>query len=221
MENKEVKKPLSEEKKKEQKEFLQSLIDAEKLTESERVIQDNKIVFKVDDDLYRVRSANYDEQMEIETFRRKKYLEFVNKDDYLFKNQWIEKYKKKGIDISKIEHKILEYQDKIEKLMLRLAKLSDKNAVEQLEKEIYEIKSKQAALHFEKVELLSYCIEEQLNMAVTSFYCYIVLEVKNKENKWNRVFKNYDEFSKSDNTKLINKSFYNVSELIYGVQADE
>ncbi|KKK82299.1 hypothetical protein LCGC14_2804790, partial [marine sediment metagenome] len=52
--------------------------------------------------------------------------------------QWIEKYKGNGIDIDKMETDIRIKEDEIKKLLLRLAKMSDKKEIDRIKKDIDE-----------------------------------------------------------------------------------
>lgn len=199
------------------KEALKAISELEQSVQIETVIKDNKIEFKVGKDMFRVRKPNLAEQQEIGDIRRKKYLEFVDDDSYLFKKQWIEKYKKKGIDIDKMETDIVRMQNEIKKLLLRLAEVSDKKSIEQLKKEIFELRDKQYEISIEKTDLLSHSIEDQLTIYANSYSTYLVLEKKDGD-KWIKYFKSYEDFEKSDEGELISKSFYYINLLIYGVE---
>ena len=196
------------------KEFRETMDKLEKTQDVERMIKDNRIHFKVKDVDYKVRKPNYNEQMEIEKFRRKKNLEFMADDTMLFRKQWVEIYKKKGIDIDKMGDTMRSLQNKINSIMLRLAKTQNDKDVEKLKTEIVQLKDEQASINIEKTDLLSSSIEDVLNINVTSYYAYIVLERKEGDN-WVKAFKDYNEFTNSRDTELLNKCLYNVNYLIY------
>ena len=101
------------------KEALKAMQELEDSVKLEDVVKDNKIEFKSGDKSFRVRKPNLDEQQEIDNVRRKKYLELVRDDSYLFKKQWIETYKKKGIDIDKIEIDIKRIEDETRRVLIR------------------------------------------------------------------------------------------------------
>jgi predicted nucleic acid-binding Zn-ribbon protein len=132
----------------------------------------------------------------------------------MFRKQWIETYKAKGIDIDKMEHDVSELQNEIHALLLRLAKTENKADVETLKAEIIEKKGRQAQIHVEKSDLLNYSIEDQLIVEVNSYYSYLALE-KKVEDKWERVFKTHKEFVESKDEALVNKTFYYINFLIY------
>lgn len=199
------------------KELVENIVKVEESEKLENVIKDNQIKFRVGKTNFRVRKPNYAEQSEIEDFRRKKQLEYVKDDSYLFRKQWVEIYKKKGIDIDKMDSDIIRLQNEIEALMLRLAKTTNKTDIDKLKEIIISSKTKQQELNIEKTDLLSYSIEDSLLVSCNSFYAYLVLE-KEVDEKWVKVFKSYEEFKNCKDTMLISKTFYHISFLIYDIK---
>jgi len=198
------------------KEFIKTLEELEGMEDIGKMIKDNKIEFDLDNIKYQVRQPTFEEQKELETFRRHKYVEFMSDSSMMFQKQWIEKYKAKGIDVDEMENQIRKKQNEINKLFIKLAQSSEKERVEELKSEILALRSEMASINIEKADLLSFSIEDQLMIAVNSYYTYLVLE-KLENNKYIRVFKSFDEFSKSTNTKLINRAFNYVNSIIYSV----
>jgi len=209
---------MEEQKNKEElaEDLLKTLRDIESETEVEKMVKDNKIEFEMDNIIFRVRKPTYEEQSELEKFRRMKYLEYLQDKSMMFRKQWAELYKEKGIDINDYDKKMFDIQGQIDDLMIRLAQTSNEQDVETLKTDIMKLKSEQAMLNIEKTDFLSYSIEDQLMIAVNSYYTYLVLEVQ-KEDKWERLFTNYEDFKKSDKSKIINKAFYFVNYLIYSI----
>jgi len=198
--------------------LLKTINEMDMGSEVERRIKDNKIIFKVAGKLYRVRRPTYEEQMKSEKFRRTKYVELVNDSSMLFRKQWTKKYKEKGIDLDKMEIDIITLQNKIESIMLRLAKTQNEKDVKKLKDEIINLRTEQAMISVEKTDLLSYSIEDQLMIAVNSYYAYLLLEKQEESEEdaqWVRVFDKYEEFTTSQETDLINKTYRYVSDLIY------
>jgi len=184
-------------------------------TKLENMVVNNQIKFRIDGIDYRIRKANYEEQLDIENFRRKTYLKFINDDSYLPKEQWIKKYKKKGIDIKKLERDRIQLQAEIEQKLLQLAKVSDDKVVKDFTREIDELKEKQMNIHIKISDLLSYSLEDQLLNAVNAYYCFKILEKLDKDKKWKRVFSTYKDFMQSDNDELMSQAFYYLNYLIY------
>lgn len=194
--------------------LLAIMKDLEQTADIENMLKDNIIVFKIREENYRVRKPTSIEQLEVEEFRRKKYLDLIKDSTYMFRKQWIEIYKEKGIDIDKMDHEMVEIQNDINQLFLRLAKTESKNDIEKLKTDIINKKKRQAEISVEKSNLLNYSIEDQLLVAINSFYSFVVLE-KVSENQWTKVFKTHKEFMESNDTELINKTFYYINFLIY------
>jgi len=196
------------------KEALKAMQELEDSVRLENIVKDNKIEFKSGDKSYRVRKPTLEEQQEIDDVRRKKYLELVRDDSYLFKKQWIETYKKKGIDIGKMETDMKRIEDETRRSLLRLAKTTDKKGIGELKDQILKSRDEQYALSIEKTDLLSYSIEDQTHIHAKSYTAYLILEVK-KEDKWVKHFKDFEEFQKSEDQDLVGKLFYFYDVLIY------
>jgi len=196
------------------KEALKAMQELEDSVRMEDIVKDNKIEFKSGDKTFRVRKPNLEEQQEVDDVRRKKYLELVRDDSYLFKKQWIETYKKKGIDINKMETDMKRITDEIRRTLLRLAKTTDKKGIGELKDQIIKLRDEQYLLSIEKTDLLSYSIEDQTYIHAKSYTAYLILERKEKD-KWVKHFKDFEEFQKSDDQDLIGKLFYYYDVLIY------
>ena len=196
------------------KEALKAMQELEDSVKLENIIKDNKIEFKSGDKNYRVRKPIITEQQEIDDARRKKYLELVKDGSYLFKKQWIEIYKKKGIDVAKIENDMKKLEDEVKRLLLRLAKTTGKKAVEELKNQILKLRDEQYIISIEKTDLLSYSIEDQVYIYAKSYTAYLILEVK-KDDKWVKYFKSFGEFEKCEDNNLVSKLFYFFDYLLY------
>jgi len=198
------------------KKFAKEITELEQIKKLEEMVKNNQMDFKIGEKHYKVRKPNNEEQSEIETFRIRKYKELVEDDSMLFKEQWVELYKKKGIDIIKMEVNIITLQDDIEKLMVRLATISNKKDVEQLTKQIEDLKVKQSEIHIDKTDKLNCSIEDQLLHLVNTYYTYIVLEIK-KGDKWSKAFDSYKSFMSSNDSELMKQAFYCANFIIYSI----
>ena len=195
------------------KEALKALSEIEETVKMEDLVKDNKIEWKVNDIIYRVRKPNAIEQDEISTIRRKKYLEFIKDPTYLFKKQWIIEYKTKGIDINEMENKVRLLDADIKDSLLRLAKSQEPKDISILKDEILKKRDEQFSISIEITDLLTHSIENQLMVTVNSYMTYLVLEKKDGEN-WTKVYKDYSEFMKDDN-ECIASAFYYLNHLVY------
>lgn len=202
------------------KKLMQDIKMAEKGSAMQEVLKDNQIPFTVKSGTYRVRRPSYNEQLKVEDFRRKKYLKLLEDDTMKFRKQWIEIYKKKDIDIDKMEIDMRAIQEDIESLMLRLAETESPKDMETLKNEIMTLKEKQLLINIERTDYLSYSIEDQIMIAVNSYYTYIVLEKRIEADKkvvWEKVFEDYESFSNSIDSELINKAYYYINHIIYAL----
>lgn len=208
-------KQSKEEKKMLAKEALKAIDELEKTVQMEDIVKDNKIEFEVGKNLYRLRLPTNRENRLIDEARRKKYTEIIADDSYLFRKEWIKKYKNKGIDIKKMDSDIKTYQGEIEKLMLRLAKTEDTKSIGTLKDEILKVRDERNQIITEKTDLLSYSIEDSLAIYSISYTCYIVLE-KKTDDKWAKYFETYEKFDDSTNAELVNKASYYINRLLFG-----
>jgi len=92
----------------------------------ENLIKDNKIEFELENVKYRIHKPNQAESLDIRKARTKTYIELLRNDDYMLKEQLIELYKHKGVDIEKIELEIKEIGYKVEDVQQVLDKTVDK-----------------------------------------------------------------------------------------------
>ena len=207
---------MNKEKQEIAKNALKVLKELEDESKLEEIIKDNKIVFQVNDIYYRVRLPNFSEQQELNTAKRKKYIEFVTDDSFLFRKQWIKTYKKKGIDIDAMDIKINTYTSDIRNKLLRLAVIQEPKEIENLKNDVEELRERQFHLSMEKTDLLSFSIEDQISIFSNSYLTYLMLEVNTDDDKWIRYFNKYEEFEKSDDNLLINNALYYINYLIMG-----
>ena len=203
------------EKKELAKRQLKVLNDLEESMATEHIIKNNAIRFKSGDKQFRVRKPNFIERQEVFTIQRKKYLELIQDDSMLFKKQWVGLYKKKDIDIIKMEVEMKNIQAEMEALLLKLVKVDDAKAIGNIKNEITDLRRKMWDINVEKTDLLQHSIEDQLLLFVNSYTSYLMLEVKDEDN-WSKYFKTYDDFQNCKNDDLITKVFDYMSHLIYG-----
>ena len=107
---------MSKEKSKEvlSKELSQKLKQLNDKEQLEGLIKDNKIPFEIKGIKYRVHKPTQAEGLEVSKARTKKYIEFLKDDTYMIREQLIDLYKGKGVDIKQLEEDIKEIGLKIE-----------------------------------------------------------------------------------------------------------
>lgn len=205
-----------EEKRKITGEALKALREIDDTMNVEDMIKDNMIKFKVDSKTYRIRQPNSDENKELFKTRQKKYIELMKDDDYLFRKQWIELYKKKGINIAKMDKELIGLRDKYEKLCVELAQLTDTKSIERFVKEVEDVKKRMEDISIEQTDLLAYSIEEQIRIYSTSYICYLVLEISDGK-EWKKLFNTFQEFEDTNNV-ITTKALSLINYIIYRVK---
>ena len=187
------------------------------LSEMERtadLLHNNNHEFLYKENTYRIHRPLAWEKDEINKERMKKYIEFLSDPAYLFKKQLIELLKKKNIDISKMDNDTQRLNNKEKELLKQLAVATIKQDVDILKQEIQDVRIEIQTIFYDKEELLKYCIEKQLEDFVRFYLLYMVLEIK-KEDKWERTYKNFDEFQKSDDDLLLGRAAQVLGALVF------
>jgi DNA repair exonuclease SbcCD ATPase subunit len=195
------------------KEALQALNDLENEVKMEEIIKDNAIEFKVDDILYRVRRPSGPEREQLLEEKRRKYSALVKDDSYMFRKQWIAQLKNKGVDIQAMENKLTALRVEVRDLLLKLAKTSSLPEINQLKQMILDNRDEQYTVSMEITDYLSYSIEDKLLVYINGYTTYVVFE-KQVGDKWEKVYKTYEEFINSE-SKALAKAFYYINYLIY------
>ena len=195
-------------------EALKALNELEEETSLENLVKDNKIEFLEGDKLLRVRKLTFQDQKELNSKKRTKYLSFVQDDSYLFRNDWIKIYKNKNIDIQDMRKQIAQTSNNVKAHLLRLAKAKDVKSIDTLKTEINSLREKQYELSNQVTDYLSFSIEDSLYSFSNSYTVYLVLEVKEGDN-WVKYFKSYEDFEGSEEIELISKACYYVNHLMY------
>ena len=180
----------------------------------ENIVKDNTIEFIIGDREYRVKKPNLLKQQEIEQARRKKYTELMADDSFLFRQQWVDNYLKKGVDIIKMENELRVSHAEIKKSLIKLATTVDDKGIEDLKAEVNKTREEQYTLSIKITNMLSYCIESQLKIYEDTFTAAVVLEIKEGE-EWKRNFESFEEFEETHDIELINKTFYYLQYLMY------
>lgn len=194
-------------KKDEAKKLSKKLLDLEELEKLEDLIKDNKVEFTLDGINYRVRKPTPQERRTVNRERNFKYIELLKDDRYMLREQLVEVYKKKDIDINAMEVKLVELQKEKENLLLRLAQTESEIEISKLKEKIVRIKEEQTEISIKKADLLQFSLENSLIEFITTYYCYLLLE-KKESDKWTRAFESYDDFLDNCQDKLLTRTVY-------------
>lgn len=200
--------------------ITESLLELKQLSELEKIINDNSIEFLHNGKIYRVRLPSWNEQDEVTKKKISQYQKMLTETDdngnliYKFKKEWINIYKKQGVDFDSLDEKYIMLQAQIEEAMINLAQTVDDPEIKRWKDEISDLKQKQLDILVDKSDKLQYALEDQLAAYVNSYTTYIVLEEK-IEDKWQRLFKTYNDFKNTSDCKLIAKAVGNLEYIIY------
>lgn len=212
-------KKTQEEKIKLSQDVTKKIKELNELEKVEDLIKDNKIEFTYKEKKYRVRKPNLKEKSDIRNKTNKKYVELLDDDDFILREQLISKLKKNGVDINAMDRKINELQAEIETVQVKLAPIKDKKTIEVLEKEIESLTQKQQLASIDIREYLEPCIETELTDFGNLYMIYTLLEKHSKciegDFSWVKVFDSYDNFLKTDDDDLIGQATYYLSLIIF------
>ena len=222
---------MSNEKSKErlQKELAQKL---QQLNEKEQLtadIKNNKKEFEVKGIKYRVHKPTNAEGLQVRKARTKKYIELLKDDTYMLREQLIDLYKGKGVDIKQLEEDIKEINLQIEDIQEKVAPIptESKELISNYEQQVKDLIQKQSEISIRLSELLEYSVENEILEFSNLYLIYSVLEkeiddvtveVKEEDNYpkiWTKCFDSYDDFLNSDEEALLLEATYSLSMLVF------
>lgn len=189
-------------------EFAQSILETlESTLNDSSIIQDNKLNFFIESNLYRCRMPNQREKSEAEDRKNRLYVKLLQDGGYLTKKQLTKLLKEKqDIDIEALEEQKAKLYHELQDTYLTLApKLSEETEIiTALKEKIALIKSAYMKVAHEIVSYLNPCIEDRLEKEYVEYLTYLCTE-QYKDETWSKVWVSYDDFQ-SKNSKLENKA---------------
>ena len=222
---------MSKEKSKEvlSKELSQKLKQLNDKEQLEGLIKDNKIPFEIKGIKYRVHKPTQAEGLEVSKARTKKYIEFLKDDTYMLREQLIDLYKGKGVDIKQLEEDIKELGLQIEDIQEKVAPIptESKEVINNYEQQVNDLIQKQSEIAIRLVELMEYSVENKILEFSNLYLIYSVLEKEENDKsvevkkgdkypkKWTKCFDSYKDFLNSDNEELILEATYSLSMLVF------
>jgi len=203
-----------EKKKLTKKDIAKKLAEFEELNDIEPLIQNNIIEFTWQERNYRLRKPTVQERLELNQKRAEKKIELLQSGKYKTKLQLIDLFKKQGIDILKIDEKIIKIQKEHDTIAEKAIKVSDKHVREKFRSEMLELRAKRNNLSIQKADYLEGALEQHVDEFSNSYLLCKVFEIKEKE-KWTNTFKNYEELATSEKSELIFKATQFLTILMY------
>lgn len=183
---------------------------------NQTLIQDNKILFQVEDHLYRCRMPNQQERFYADQKKNQLYLDLIQQPKTVTKKQLIKILKEhQNIDIDKLEHEKLTLSQKIKELYLDLVPYSDneKKNIDSKKEKVEEIEKELMRLSLEISTYLGPCIESQVDACYIEYLTYLCTEKLKKEDQWISTWKTFEDFQNAER-KLLNKSIESLTNLI-------
>jgi hypothetical protein len=194
------------------KEIIKETEESYNLSKVEEMIKDNKLSFDYAGTKYRIHLLNDKEKDELDVLRRKKINSMLQEKDeqgnyvYLSEKKLIQILKERGdIDIDKVNDEIKKLDAEEGTIRLKLGESISKNEGEIILKtyhqQIEEILSKKKILIANRTDVLGFSLENQFLGYVAKIMAYLSLD-KLIESKWERAFKNIDEFENYQDEQL-------------------
>jgi len=181
---------------------LMDQIDLNSFNQS--LIKDNKIVFIVEDRIYRCVMPSQKILAMAEELENRLKIEFLQKDGYVTRKKLKEILKEKqGVDIDALEKEKENLQSKLKDVYLDLAILttSDEEQINELKNKKKKIEEDFTRVIIDIVDYMKPCIEEQIRKKYYEYLTHLCTEKNVQGEEWKRVWDNLGEYE-NDNSKL-------------------
>jgi hypothetical protein len=186
--------------------ILEKMQEEYQIDKVAELVKDNKIEFKYQEKIYRVRFLNANEKDELDMIRRRKFGQLLQDKDILLEKSLINAYKEKGINIEEeIDNKLkllnAQLADVNYKLGEALVKTPGDTILKTYREEVIDLTSKIRELTIQRGHLLEYSLENHLQNFVAQAISYLSLEIK-IEDKWIKAYNSLEEFMKQEDTLI-------------------
>lgn len=187
---------------------------------NQSLIQDNKIIFPFKDKIYRVRMPNQNEQSLAEQAQNKLKIKLIQEDGNITRKQLIKALKEKqNIDIIELEKTKENIRKELQDVYLDLAMVhsDESEKLQELKEKKAKIESNFMDISIEISEMLTPCIEEQVKTEYYKYLAYVCLEKQVEKEKFEPVWKSYEEFG-LDTVGLSYKAIENLQSLLLNIK---
>lgn len=185
--------------------------------DAEKLIENNTLIFIVDNIIYRCKMPNQLNQTEANKIKNQVHINLLHTKDILFEEDLKNLLKEKGIDIFAMEQKLQELKKELHQKFLLLAPTMTEEAekIKQYKEEIKNIKQEFLVLSAKISILLEPSIESQTDKAYLEALTAFCTEknINPTEEKWEKVWNTYEDFQK-DSSKLPNKAIETMAKLL-------
>ncbi len=182
------------------------------------LIQDNKIIYKFNDKLYRCRMPSQRERAEAEDFKNKCQVRLMSEGGYKSRNQLRKILKENGtIDLDTLEAEKLKLQEDLKQVWLDMAVLLDEeqSAIDIMKAKAIAIENKHYDICIEVANYLSPSMEDRIEKEYVEYLTYFCTEkIKlDSSDAFEPVWKSFKEFQ-DDTSYLPNKSVVILTHLL-------
>jgi hypothetical protein len=192
------------------KKVVDKINDDKELTNIEQLIQDNKVEFEHKGNIYRVRLMSLREKQDLHEFRLSKYGEMLQDKNVLLNKDIIRLYKERDlIDIDKLRDDISKIDAELNTLQMDCGRALENKASESIlndyKDKINKLLTDKQLINFRIDDFLRLSLENQLLNYVAEYITYLTLDVQ-RDDKWERVFKTYEDFLNCEDEQLVTKA---------------
>ena len=189
------------------------------------LIQDNKLNFTINENLYRVRMPNQREVSQAEERKNSLYIKLIQRDGTLTKKKLKKILKEKqDIDIEKMQEEANKLEKKLFDLYISLAqcKSSEKKTIADFKKQIAEVKNKRMIIILDSAEYLSPSIESQVENDYMKYLTAICTEKYTEEDRktglWSPVWSSLEVYEE-DSSNIAIKAIAYLTHLLINIRS--
>jgi len=182
--------------------FSDSLYDLELNNFNNSIIQDNKIIFIVNDKTYRIRMPIQSEQAVVDNKRNLAQLDYLKMEGCITRKQLIQQLKTIGIfDIDKIEEDREKLTRELKHLWILIATKSSENKkyIEEYTSKVIKIQNELKNLSIDIATQLAPSLESRLEKFIIEYMTFLCTDKQNDKN-WIKVWETFDDFQKEDSS---------------------
>jgi len=179
------------------------------------LIQDNKIVFILNDTMYRVRMPVQKEQAILDHQRNLEQLKYIREEGCITKKQLMKQIQEAGIfDFNKAEETRQQLITDLKQTWFILATLSNNDDINKCSEKINKIQNELKDLSIEISNLLFPSLENKLEKFIIEYSVFLCTDKCIDTDKWERAWISYDDY-KNEDSGLLDKIASQMTWLIF------
>ncbi len=194
----------------------ENITDLELSNYDTSLIQDNKLVFYIEPNVYRVRMPSQSEQALTEQKRNIQQLKCMQEEGCITKPQLIQKLKESNVlDVEKLEKEKDGLIKELKNLWYSLATQDSTNinSIDLLKSKINEVQDNIKLICLNISTYLTPSLENRLEKFYVEYLTMLCTEKQINDGSWEKLWKDFNEFEQSDSV-LTNKAIVNMTWLL-------